>query len=84
MLKVFETMQGNELFISPAISGAVMSALVTTAAGLTAAIPCHLGHNYLVARANAIALDMEKATLEITAFFASHGKSSAKGGTEEA
>ena len=84
MLRVFETMQGNELFISPAISGAVMSALVTTAAGLTTAIPCYLGHNYLVARANAITLDMEKAALEITAFFASHGKKSAEQGTEEA
>ena len=84
MLRVFETTQSNEFFISSAISGAVMSALVTTAAGLTAAIPCHLGYNYLVSRVNAITLDMEKAALEITAFFASHGKNSAKDGTEEA
>jgi len=84
MLRVFETMHGNELFTPSAVSGAVMSALVTTAAGLTAAIPCYLGHNYLVARVNAITLDMEKAALEITAFFAGRGKRSSEPGTEEA
>ena len=85
MLRVFEVMKGNEQFIiSPTLSGAVMSALVTTAAGLTAAIPCHLGHNYLVARANAITLDMEKAAQEIVEFFARHGKTAEEGGTEEA
>ena len=37
---------------------------------LAAAIPCYLGHNYLVSRINAITVDMEKAALEITSFFA--------------
>ena len=88
MLKVFET----EFVTVETISGPVMSALVTTAAGLTAAIPCYLGHNYLVTRVNAITLDMEKAALEITAFFDRHGKDivngkadeDAPGGSEEA
>ncbi|MBQ6351834.1 MAG: MotA/TolQ/ExbB proton channel family protein [Lentisphaeria bacterium] len=68
MLRVFEPLRTSETF-SADIGGAVTSALITTAAALATAIPCYLGHNYLVARVNAITLDMEKAALEITAFF---------------
>ena len=85
MLKVFGSVRGDEFISAGTISGPVMSALITTAAGLTTAIPCYLGHNYLVTRVNAITLDMEKAALEITAFFARKGKDAAAGdGTEEA
>ena len=86
MLRAFETMQGREVFFAGMISGSVMSALITTAAGLAAAIPCYLGHNYLVARVNAITLDMEKAALEITVFFSRHGadEKEAEAVTEEA
>lgn len=79
MLKVFET----EFVAVETISGPVMSALVTTAAGLSAAIPCYLGYNYLVTRVNAITLDMEKAALEITAFFDRHGKEIVEGETKK-
>ena len=84
MLSVFETMQADG-FISTTTIASAMSALVTTAAGLTVAIPCYLGYNYLVSRINAITLDMEKAALEITAFFAQHRKDSRENdGSEEA
>jgi len=84
MLSVFETMQADG-FISTTTIASAMSALVTTAAGLTVAIPCYLGYNYLVSRVNAITLDMEKAALEITAFFAQHRKDSRENdGSEEA
>jgi biopolymer transport protein ExbB len=53
--------------VSPELADAMGKALVTTAAGLTGAVICYLGHNYLVARLNVILLDMEKAALEITA-----------------
>ncbi|MCQ2377654.1 MAG: MotA/TolQ/ExbB proton channel family protein [Victivallaceae bacterium] len=69
MLQTFEVIQANSYLSSSDISGSVMTALLTTAAGLTAAIPCHLAYNYLSVRADAIALDMEKAALEITGFF---------------
>ena len=68
MLRAFEPLKSSENF-SADIGGAVTMALITTAAGLATAIPCYIGHNYLVARVNAITLDMEKAALEITAFF---------------
>lgn len=64
MLEVFSSPAGGGEF-----SGGVYMALITTAAGLAVAIPCYLAHNYLVARVNSIALDMEKAAQEITGFF---------------
>ena len=70
MLDVFKTVQGSEYFSMTAIGDAVSTALITTAAALAAAIPCYLGHNYLVSRINAITVDMEKAALEITSFLA--------------
>lgn len=69
MLETFEIVRESAYLSSSEISGSVMSSLLTTAAGLTVAIPCHLAYNYLAARANAITLDMEKAALEITGFF---------------
>ena len=84
MQKAFDTFRGNELSISNDTISALKLALITSAAGLTAAIPCYLGHNYLVSRVNAITLDMEKAALEITAFFDLHRKKNADGGSEEA
>ena len=69
MLRVFEVVRVSEYLSAADIAGAVTMALVTTAAGLTVAIPCYLAHNYLVARVDAITLDMEKAASEITGFF---------------
>ena len=68
MLGAFEMIKGSGN-VSVATDKAI-PALITTAAALTAAIPCYLGHNYLVSRINAITVDMEKAALEITSFFA--------------
>jgi len=85
MLKVFETMKVHEIITAAAVSAAVMPALITTAAGLTAAIPCYLGYNYLLSRINTITLDMEKAAQEITEFFARHREEQRKsGGADEA
>ncbi len=68
MLETFEVFKESAYLSSSTISGSVMASLLTTAAGLTVAIPCHLAYNYLTERANSIALDMEKAALEITGF----------------
>ena len=82
MLRVFETLKTGDNFSSD-LAGAVMTALITTAAALTTAIPCYLGHNYLVTRVNAITLDMEKAALEITAFFERRRSSETETGTAQ-
>ena len=68
MLDAFKTIQGSDNVSTAAVKA--IPALITTAAALAAAIPCYLGHNYLVSRINAITVDMEKAALEITSFFA--------------
>ncbi len=68
MVQTFESINSSASLAISGISGPMMSALLTTAAGLTVAIPCHLAYNYLASRANAITLDMEKAAGEIASF----------------
>lgn len=77
MIKAFEAVQISEYLSSTAIAGAVTMALITTAAALAVAIPCYIGYNYLLSRVNTITLDMEKAALEITAFFERRRKENA-------
>ena len=69
MLDAFEAIQASEYFSVSAIGAPLAKALLTTAAGLTVAIPCHIGCNYLIDRVESITLDMEKAALELTGFF---------------
>lgn len=47
------------------IGAAMESCLVTTALGLTVAVPCILGYNYLVARIQRLLLEIDVATKEI-------------------
>ena len=69
MLHAFETIQASEYFSAGDIGAPLAQALLTTAAGLTAAIPCRVGYNYLTGRIESMTLDMEKAALELTGFF---------------
>ncbi|MBE6359352.1 MAG: MotA/TolQ/ExbB proton channel family protein [Lentisphaerae bacterium] len=69
MLNAFEAISASEYFSAGDIGGPLAEALLTTAAGLTAAIPCYIAYSYLVMRVEALTLDMEKAALELTAFF---------------
>ena len=70
MMLAFEVIHDKSVYLSAAdLSNSISMALTTTAAGLCVAIPCYLGYNYLIARLNSIALDMEKAASEITHFF---------------
>jgi biopolymer transport protein ExbB len=47
------------------LSDGIKQALTCTAAGLAVAIPSYAAYNYLVARINAIVLDMEQVSGEI-------------------
>jgi len=69
MLEAFEAIRASEYFSAGDIGAPLAKALLTTAAGLTAAIPCHLGYTYLMVRVKTLTLDMEKAALELTAFY---------------
>lgn len=50
------------------LSGGLWLALLTTAAGLTVAIPAYAGYNFLVGRVQSLVLDMERASGEILNF----------------
>jgi biopolymer transport protein ExbB len=47
------------------LAGGIWEALVTTAAGLSVAIPAYVAYNYLVSRVGALVLDMERSATEI-------------------
>ncbi len=53
------------------VTGGLLRALITTAAGLLVAVPGYAMYNLLVARIDRIALDMESAATEIVAFLTS-------------
>lgn len=69
MLGAFESIGAAGNFTTEAVGKPIWQALLTTAAGLTITIPCHVGYNYLVGRVESMILDMEKAALELTGFF---------------
>ena len=46
------------------LSQGIYMALITTAAGLSVAIPCYLAHNFLVAQVHGLISDMERAGIE--------------------
>lgn len=69
MLDAFEAIQASEYFSAGDIGAPLAKALITTAAGLSCAIPSHIGYTYLVTRVETLTLDMEKAALELTGFF---------------
>jgi biopolymer transport protein ExbB len=52
--------------VNPAsLANGIWAALLTTAAGLSVAIPAYLGYRYLLSRLDRIALEMEEVSLEL-------------------
>jgi len=47
------------------VASGIKVALITTAAGLTVAIPVHIGYNYFVTRIDRLILDMEEGAQEV-------------------
>lgn len=70
MMSAFDTiaLKGNALVVSD-LSKAIGLAMITTAGGLAVAIPCYVAYNYLYSRINMFVFEMEKASLEMLAFF---------------
>lgn len=50
------------------LAGGMWQALITSAAGLTVAIPAYAGYNFLLHRLESILLDMERTSVEILNF----------------
>lgn len=65
MIEAFNTLaaegEGNAL----ALGGGISEALITTAAGLTVAVPTVLLHRYLSSRSERLVLELEEATMAI-------------------
>ena len=60
--------QQGPLIQSGDVMTGLVKAFVTTAGGLTVAIPCYVGFNALVVKIDSIVLDMERAASETIAF----------------
>lgn len=68
VLMAFEQMA--PLVQSGDLAGGLWRALLTSAAGLTAAIPAYIGYQFLLTRMETLLLDMEYAASEMTRFMA--------------
>jgi biopolymer transport protein ExbB len=66
MIGAFQKIQSESGRVNAAdLAGGIWEALVTTAAGLSVAIPAYVAYNYLVSRARSLVLDMEKSATEV-------------------
>ena len=61
MIQLFKVIQYAQLPSPGQLAGGVWEALLTTAAGLTVAVPAYVAYNYLVSRVQNLVLEMEKA-----------------------
>lgn len=69
MIGLFQTMeQAGPLVATSDLAKHIWQALLTTAAGLTVAIPAHAFFNLLVGKISGLCLDMDKAASEIIYF----------------
>ncbi len=74
MIGAFEAMQDGGPFVGTVVLAKhVKEALLTTAFGLTVAIPSYAFYNFLVARVESLVLDMERAASEMI-YFLTHNE----------
>lgn len=74
MMGAFQAMQEAGAFVSTGdLARHIWRALLTTAGGLTVAIPCYAFNNLLVSRVESLTLDMDKAAAEII-YFLTHNQ----------
>jgi len=65
MIAVFTKITGAGVGNAGELAGGISQALITTAAGLTVAIPAFVMHRYLRARVDGLILEMEQQTLSV-------------------
>jgi biopolymer transport protein ExbB len=78
MIKAFQAIEqlGGNVNAS-VLAGGIWQAMLTTAAGLTVAVPTLFAHNYIVTRIRDLVVDLEEASQTLS-------DSLSAGGTEEA
>ncbi|SEA46706.1 biopolymer transport protein ExbB [Desulfuromusa kysingii] len=65
MIKAFNVMATQGMGTPATLGGGISEALITTAAGLTVAVPMLLLHRYLSGRSEGLILELEEATMKI-------------------
>ncbi len=65
MIEAFNVIALQGVGTPATLGGGISQALITTAAGLTVAIPTILGHRYLTSRADRVTLEMEEYSLHL-------------------
>jgi biopolymer transport protein ExbB len=64
MIKVFAAIMANGVGNPGALAGGISEALITTAAGLSVAIPALIGYRHLRGRIDGLIIEMEKETIK--------------------
>jgi len=64
MIRVFYTIASRGIGEPSALAGGIGEALITTAAGLTVAIPSLIFYNYFLTKVDSLLSDLEEASLE--------------------
>ena len=72
MIKVFAAITASGVGNPGVLAGGISEALITTAAGLTVAIPALIGYRYLRARVDSLVVEMEKETIKFLDTVVSH------------
>ncbi|MFK5925688.1 MAG: MotA/TolQ/ExbB proton channel family protein [Desulfuromusa sp.] len=65
MIKAFNVIATQGVGTPASLGGGISEALITTAAGLTVAVPMILLHRYLSSRSERLVLELEEATMQI-------------------
>jgi len=65
MIRTFNAIQTQGVGDPAALGGGIAEALITTAAGLTVAIPALLGYKYLRGRVESLVVQMEKESIKL-------------------
>lgn len=65
MIKAFNVIATEGMGTPATLGGGISEALITTAAGLSVAVPMILLHRYLTSRAERLVLELEEATMRI-------------------
>jgi biopolymer transport protein ExbB len=79
MIQLFSVMQSQGVGNAMALAGGIGTALYTTLAGLTVAIPCRVAHSALLGRLERVVLQMEEAALDLLDLIAADGAAAEAG-----
>jgi biopolymer transport protein ExbB len=72
MIKVFAAITANGVGNPGVLAGGISEALITTAAGLSVAIPSLIGYRYLRSRVDSLVVEMEKETIKFLETLTAH------------